>query len=205
MTDTKGYYNLLGVSRNASKEEISKAYKKLALQYHPDRTQDKKSHEMFKKIVDAYEVLSNDDKRKNYDMYGNTNSDIFIDHEKLFKKHFDMMKKHFGIFDDIFFEKSFKFDLNKLREINNQLSNLGQLNNNYSSFSRVEKTTIIDGKKNTSIEEIIDENGKKSKKIITIDDKGQKNERIENINNFKNTYTIENNPPIKTEKKKRNF
>ena len=64
------YYNILGISKNATKADISKAYKKLALKYHPDRQvnkpeKDKKeAEEKFKTISEAYEVLSNDEKRK---------------------------------------------------------------------------------------------------------------------------------------------
>ena len=66
------YYKLLGVKRNASKQEIKKAFKKLSLKYHPDKNKDnpKKAKEMFIKIANAYEVLSNDEKRKIYDQYG---------------------------------------------------------------------------------------------------------------------------------------
>ena len=66
------YYKLLGVKRTASKAEIKKAFKKLSLKYHPDKNKDnpKKAKEMFIKIANAYEVLSNDEKRKIYDQYG---------------------------------------------------------------------------------------------------------------------------------------
>ena len=66
------YYKLLGVKRNASKQEIKKAFKKLSLKYHPDKNKDnpKKAKEMFIKIANAYEVLSDDEKRKIYDQYG---------------------------------------------------------------------------------------------------------------------------------------
>lgn len=65
------YYKLLGVAKNASKDEIKKAFRKLAMKYHPDKTKgDKNAEEKFKKINEAYAVLSNDEKRKQYDMFG---------------------------------------------------------------------------------------------------------------------------------------
>ena len=66
------YYKILGVKRNASKQEIKRAFKKLSLKYHPDKNKDnpKKAKEMFIKIANAYEVLSDDEKRKIYDQYG---------------------------------------------------------------------------------------------------------------------------------------
>ena len=64
-------YGELGVSREASADEIKKAYRKLAMKYHPDRTKgDKSAEEMFKKISEAYAVLSDKDKRKEYDTFG---------------------------------------------------------------------------------------------------------------------------------------
>ena len=65
------YYKLLGVQKNASKDEIKKAFRKLALKYHPDQNKDDKAaEEKFKKINEAYAVLSDDQKRKQYDMFG---------------------------------------------------------------------------------------------------------------------------------------
>jgi curved DNA-binding protein len=67
----KDYYDILGVKRNASEEEIKKAYRKLALKYHPDRNKgDKKAEERFKEISEAYAVLSNKEKRTQYDRFG---------------------------------------------------------------------------------------------------------------------------------------
>jgi molecular chaperone DnaJ len=67
----RDYYEILGVSRNASKEDIKKAYRKLAMQYHPDRNPDDKSaEEKFKEAAEAYEILSHDEKRNNYDRFG---------------------------------------------------------------------------------------------------------------------------------------
>jgi curved DNA-binding protein len=65
------YYQVLGVKKDASKEEIRKAYRKLAMKYHPDHTKgDKAAEERFKKISEAYAVLSDEKKRKEYDTFG---------------------------------------------------------------------------------------------------------------------------------------
>jgi curved DNA-binding protein len=69
--DYKDYYKTLGVDRNASQEEIKKAFRKLARQYHPDMNQgDKRSEEKFKEINEANEVLSDPEKRQKYDQFG---------------------------------------------------------------------------------------------------------------------------------------
>ena len=64
------YYDILGVAKGASDEEIKKAYRKLALQYHPDRNKTKEAEEKFKEVTKAYEVLSDAQKRQTYDQYG---------------------------------------------------------------------------------------------------------------------------------------
>jgi curved DNA-binding protein len=65
------YYQILGVKKDASKDEIKKAYRKLAMKYHPDHTKgDKAAEEKFKKISEAYAVLSDNEKRKEYDTFG---------------------------------------------------------------------------------------------------------------------------------------
>lgn len=67
----KDYYSVLGVTKSASEAEIKKAYRKLALQYHPDRNKgDKAAEEKFKEVTKAYEVLSDSQKRQAYDQFG---------------------------------------------------------------------------------------------------------------------------------------
>src|SRR6185295_2799290 len=71
MTTSRDYYEILGVARTASGDEIKKSFRKLALQYHPDRNKDDPSaEEKFKEAAEAYEVLSDADKRRIYDQYG---------------------------------------------------------------------------------------------------------------------------------------
>ncbi|MFZ3230140.1 MAG: DnaJ C-terminal domain-containing protein [Pseudobdellovibrio sp.] len=67
----KDFYKVLGVERSAAQDEIKKAYRKLAMQYHPDKNQgNKKSEEKFKEISEAYETLSDEKKRQSYDQFG---------------------------------------------------------------------------------------------------------------------------------------
>jgi len=70
---TRDYYELLGISRNASAEDIKKAYKRLAKKYHPDVNKgDGKAEERFKEVSEAYHALSNPDTRKQYDLFGHS-------------------------------------------------------------------------------------------------------------------------------------
>ena len=67
----RDFYEILGVSKSADADEIKKAYRQMALKYHPDKNPgDKASEEKFKEAAEAYEVLSNPEKRKRYDQYG---------------------------------------------------------------------------------------------------------------------------------------
>ncbi|MDD2907075.1 MAG: DnaJ domain-containing protein [Candidatus Gracilibacteria bacterium] len=75
---SNNFYDILGVDKNASNEDIKKAYRKKAMQYHPDRNSgDKSAEEMFKKINSAYDTLGDEKKRKQYDMFGSTSGNQF--------------------------------------------------------------------------------------------------------------------------------
>ena len=74
MADRKDYYKILGVSKDASQDEIKKAYRKLAIKLHPDRNPgDKEAEAKFKEAAEAYEVLGDENKRNEYD---NTHSNL---------------------------------------------------------------------------------------------------------------------------------
>jgi curved DNA-binding protein CbpA len=77
--EDKDYYSLLGLTNNATHEEIKAAYKKLALIWHPDRNKEPGAEEIFKMIAEAYEVLSNPEKKLNYDRITQPNKPTFSD------------------------------------------------------------------------------------------------------------------------------
>jgi curved DNA-binding protein len=80
------YYKILGVNKTASDSEIKKAYRKLAMKYHPDHTKgDKSDEEKFKKISEAYAVLSDKEKRKQYDTFGSAGFQQRYSQEDIFK------------------------------------------------------------------------------------------------------------------------
>ena len=83
------YYQILGISKTATNKDIKTAYRKLAFKYHPDKNKED-TEEKFKQIVNAYSILSNEDKRRNYDM-GNLDG-IFsnINFEEIYKSFADM-------------------------------------------------------------------------------------------------------------------
>lgn len=67
----KDFYEILGIGKSASQEEIKKAYRKLAIKYHPDKNPgDKEAEEKFKEISAAFEILKDEEKRQKYDQFG---------------------------------------------------------------------------------------------------------------------------------------
>ncbi len=101
----KDYYQILGVPRNASQEEIKKAYRRLALKYHPDRNRgNKEAEEKFKEINEAYAVLSDPEKRKQYDRFGSAEFERRYTQEDIFR----------GFnFENIFQDLGIDFDLGR--------------------------------------------------------------------------------------------
>jgi len=104
----KNYYHVLGLSEAATEDEIRKAYRRLALKYHPDKNKDQGAEEIFKDISEAYEILSNKDKKRVYDSYGvdglkrngqrhGFNSNTSQDH--FFRDPFDVFRSFFGSLD----------------------------------------------------------------------------------------------------------
>jgi len=95
MQENTDYYNILGVHKSSSDEEIKKAYKKLALQWHPDRNKDPEAIEKFKQIGKAYEVLGNVESRMKYDNGETDDDDVEIDAFTMFSSTFgDFFKMH---------------------------------------------------------------------------------------------------------------
>lgn len=81
----RDYYEVLGVPKNASREEIKKAYRKLAMEYHPDRNKSPGAEEKFKEVSEAYGVLSDDAKRQQYDAFGHEGIDQRYTREDIFR------------------------------------------------------------------------------------------------------------------------
>ena len=98
----RDYYEVLGVGKSAGADEIKKAYRKLALQYHPDRNKgDKDAEEKFKEAAEAYEVLSDVEKRKVYDRFGHSGLQQqgftgFRNFDDIFSSFGDIFEEFFG-------------------------------------------------------------------------------------------------------------
>jgi molecular chaperone DnaJ len=106
MPEKKDYYEVLGVAKDASEKDIKGAYRKLAMKYHPDRSDASDAEERFKEISEAYAVLSDADKRQKYDQFGHAGINSQYSQEDLFRGvNFEDLLRGFGqesIFDMFF-------------------------------------------------------------------------------------------------------
>jgi molecular chaperone DnaJ len=104
MAEKRDYYEVLGVQKNSSKDEIKDAYRKLAMQYHPDRNKAPEAEEKFKEISEAYAVLSDDQKRQKYDTLGHQGFEQQYTEEDIFRgaDFNDIFGGSGGGFSDIF-------------------------------------------------------------------------------------------------------
>ena len=192
MSDQPDYYKILNVSPEATEDQIRKSYKKLAIKWHPDKNPDnkKEAEEKFKQISEAYSVLGDKDKRREYDAYRNgINFDFDFDFGKNFNP-FDMFKHAFGgknPFEDI--EKQFgmggfggfgnfgDFGDDDDNDFFNNFSGGGTsiktstMTVNGKTVKKTEKTTYENGKKKV---EVTEENSDGHVKKYYLDDKGNK-------------------------------
>ncbi len=104
MAEKRDYYEILGVSKNASTKEIKDAYRKLAMQFHPDRNKAPEAEEKFKEISEAYAVLSDNQKRQQYDTLGHAGFDQRYSAEDIFRgADFESIFRDIGFgFGDLF-------------------------------------------------------------------------------------------------------
>ena len=173
--DKQGYYKTLGVSPDATEDEIRKAYKKLAIKWHPDKNQNKEeAEEKFKAISEAYSVLGNKEKRREYDGFC---SGINFDFSSGFdgEDPFEMFSAFFGgknpfksdIFDDDDDFGSFG-GFGGFKGMGGKDFNFSSMmgGGSFQGTSTSTTTQIINGKKITkTVTTTIDKNGKKTQKV----------------------------------------
>jgi molecular chaperone DnaJ len=99
MPEKRDYYEVLGVDKGADKKEIKKAYRKLAMKYHPDVSEDEEATEKFKEISEAYAILSDSEKKQRYDQFGHAGMDGFSNEDIFRNVNFDDIFQGFGGFD----------------------------------------------------------------------------------------------------------
>jgi molecular chaperone DnaJ len=97
MPEKKDYYEVLGVAKDSSEKDLKGAYRKLAMKYHPDRSEEPDAEEKFKELSEAYAVLSDPEKRQKYDQFGHTGIKSQYSQEDLFRGvNFEDLLKDFG-------------------------------------------------------------------------------------------------------------
>jgi curved DNA-binding protein CbpA len=181
--EQEDYYKILGVGKDATDAEIKKAYRKLALKWHPDKNQDKReeAEEKFKKINEAYSVLSDKNKRRQYDHggmhfdFGNFNAD-------------DIFKDVFGGKDP--FSEFFKFDDDDFGEFKFGADFGGDFGGGFhasfssftSSGSKKSFTKTVNGKTIHRTEETIIKDGKKQVTVTEKDHTGKVKKYIQDEN-----------------------
>jgi len=122
----RDYYEVLGVQKNTPKDDIKKAYRKLAIQFHPDKNPgDKASEDRFKEATEAYEVLSDDKKRQVYDQYGFQGIDGMGQSAHDYSHVYNDFEDIFGNFSDVF-DSFFGTNSRRTRGGGRQASNRGQ-------------------------------------------------------------------------------
>lgn len=138
----KDYYSILNVNKSSTKEEIKSAYKKLAMQYHPDKNIDnkEKAEEKFKEVSEAYEVLSDDQKKHNYD---NGQNITILNHNP------------FDIFENMFNHNSFHINISNMSSNFNSVNTSTQIIGN-KKITRIEKTVKTPQGMQTTVEEKIE-------------------------------------------------
>ena len=148
------YYEVLGVKRNSDIKEIKKAYRKLALKWHPDKNQDNKEEatRKFKEITESYDTLGDENKRRNYDMFGTSdNVGLTINPDEIFKSFFG------GNFFQVFQGDNLFNNMN-MNMVNESVSKQTFINNGQLITKITKIRTYPDGTQKVTTEEII--NGK---------------------------------------------
>ena len=140
MIDTK-LYDILGVQTNSSKDEIKKAYKKLALKYHPDRVKDAskrdEAEKKFKEISSAYDILSDDTKRRNYDQFG-------LDNMKSMDSAFGGMGENpFDMFSNMFGGMGMGMNMNNSRRVKRGKDFIKKIEVSIEDFYLCSKVSIL--------------------------------------------------------------